>query len=107
MTSGDTAGLDQSRLTETAQHRLTAVLDDLPVAWQTELLDALGQVESTTLERWLHGHHLHSWVEHGSRGLTVDRGKNEHLASAFFSGHPTGLTRAEPGRPERVVPPGV
>ena len=91
MTSGDTAGLDQSRLTETAQHRLTAVLDDLPVAWQTELLDALGQVESTTLERWLHGHHLHSWVEHGSRGLTVDRGKNEHLASAFFRATPQVL----------------
>ena len=91
MTFGDTAGLDQSRLSETAQHRLTALLDDLPVAWQTELLDALGQVETTTLEHWLHSHHLRSWVEHGGRGLTLDRGKNKHLASAFFQATPQVL----------------
>lgn len=97
MTSGDTASLDRSRLSETAQQRLTAVLDDLPVAWQTELLDALGQVETPTLERWLYGHHLHSWVEHGSRGLTLDQGKNEHLASAFFRSTPQVLPRLSQG----------
>lgn len=95
MTS-DTAGLDQSRLSETAQQELSAVLADLPGVWQTALLDALGQVESATLERWLHGH-LQSWVEYGRRGLTADRGKNGHLAAAFFRSTPQVLAGLSQG----------
>ena len=97
MTSGDTAGLDQSRLTETARQRLTAVLDELPAAWQTPLLDALAEVETATLEGWLAGQHLHSWVEHGRRGLSLDQSKNAHLAPAFFGATSQVLPRLSQG----------
>ncbi len=95
MTS-DTVGLNQSRLSETARQGLTAILADLPVAWQTALLDALGQVETARLERWMHGH-LQGWVEYGRRGLTADRGKNAHLAAAFFRSTPQVLAGLSQG----------
>lgn len=97
MTSGDTAGFDRSRLTETARQRLATVLDELPAAWQTQLLDALAEVELATLEGWLAGQHLHSWVEHGRRGLSLDQSKNEHLAPAFFGATSQVLPRLSQG----------
>lgn len=92
------SGLNAHFLQDADQQRLTAILGELPVGLQGEVLSALTHVAPQTISAWLKAGMLQEWIKQGRRVLTERGERGEQLAAVFVAATPTMLpvlTQAE------------